>query len=49
MESDAFFAEHDVFVWDVALQVNVDACSYAVDVADDTVDAWFTVEDADLV
>ena len=49
MEDDGFLSEHDVFVWDVALKVNVDACSYAMHVRDNAVDAWFTVEEADLV
>ena len=49
MENDAFLAEHDVFVGNVALQVDVDACADAVHMADDTVDAGFPVEHADLV
>ena len=49
MEHDGFFAEHDVLVGYVSLEVNVDACAYAMRVADDAVDAGFTVEHADLV
>ena len=31
VENDGFFSEHYVFVWNVSLQVNVYACSNAMD------------------
>ncbi len=49
MEDYGFFPEHDVFIRNVALQIDVYASSDAMDVTNDTVNCWFSVENAYLI